>query len=616
MTKKELKLPVNVYQIKEDIKYEEVITSLKKNKFKFNKKDIITYDGSVFRLLTKEDPRAKSDWVTTINEMFSKRIKQNPGALNRSIILISTLENLYVAVYGYSKSYIEEMVEPSFGLDFASKAIKDYKIEAKNVDSIQKNTLRSSINYKKDRFELPQANEAYFGIVGTPENIFFGNKINCKEGVSFTKKFDINNNDFYKLFYEIDKTMKLKKGISIPRLEYLKDSSSLSNSFNNELLNELKKTGLSTTDLSINIPYLHVLDENITDENSNIVYRISYRVEETSEFLKESIELNIKDIKEFIVGHKQIKKLEDIKITMYDGKISSDLKIREIKLIRLLLAEFTVNSEVYLLQNGHWGKLNNEFLEIMNQQIKILKEYKSSNNDSLIEFANNSIKYDIYNVNYFSHKSDIYYAGENGYIETIIRKNCPRVKKLHKRLINGNGLKNEIADFYDKQLKEIFAVKMGTSSGDCVYSFEQSIVSIILLKNKVEFKLTEQLSKYNEEENYLSHQILSPTEINDIQNITKSNVLWVIPSKKIKDNEIKDINKKISEKISEETFTIDDIGSFIVKLKLIEWFNICLQHGIVPKLIMVNSEPVEDKIPLIPTDPTFKTEVQGKEYYS
>ncbi|MCM3512257.1 DUF6119 family protein [Carnobacterium inhibens] len=609
MEKNDLKIKANIYKIKEEYSFANIFSLLKKKKMEYQTTK--SYDSSTFRLFTKNEPRNESDWINSLNKMFSVNLTQTSGEFLRGIVLITTIKNNYVAVYGYSKSYVDDFIEPSFGLDFASRAIKNYQIDAKNVDYLQKNTLRSSINYKKDRFELPQANEAFFGIVGTPLNSFFGKKINCKEGVNFTKSFNINNGDFFELFYIIDQTMELDPEISIPRLERINNKNILAHYLNKKLLYQIQNIYYSNIDMSFNIPYLHNLDENITDLNSNIVYRISYRVESTGEYLSEDIdELETSAVQKFIQNNLKITSLEDIKVIMYDGIQKSDSKIRETRLIKLILSEFDINNKLYLLQNGYWGTLNSSFLTIMNDQLKTIEEYTDNDGKKLIEHANSATSsYSMYHADYYSdkNKDKKSYAGENGYIESILRTNTPRVIKLHKRLIHGKGLKNEIADFYDSDLKEIFAVKMGTSAGDCVYSFEQSIVSMYLLKNRKLFNLTSELNKYNELTKYSAHQILGSNIVNDIQNVNKSNVLWVVPLSK---------NKKINKKIIEENFTLNDIQSFMVKLKLIEWFNTCLQNGFSPKLIMVSSNETLSDLPLVPTDNLFKPSEWGKRYYT
>lgn len=609
MINNDMKIKANIYKIREEYTLADVFSFLKNKKMEYQKTK--SYSSSTFRLFIKNDPRNESEWINSLNKMFSVNLTQNSGNLLRGIILVTTIKNKYVAVYGYSKSYVDDFIEPSFGLDFASRAIENYQIDAKNVDYLQKNTLRSSINYKRDRFELPQANEAFFGIVGTPINSFFGKKINCKEGVSFTKSFYISDGEFFNLFYTIDQTMELNPEISIPRLEKISSKKPLVSYLNKKLLNQIQNIYHSNVDMSFNIPYLHNLDENITDLDSNIVYRISYRVESTGKYLYEDIdELETSNVQNFIQKHLEITSLEEIKVIMYDGVQKGEARIRETKLIKLILSEFDSNKKLYLLQNGSWGKLNTSFLDIMNSQLEIIEEYTDKDGKKLIEHANfDTSDYSTYNADYYSDKTEgrKSYAGENGYIETIIRTNTPRVIKLHKRLIHGNGLKNEIADFYDSTLKEIFAVKMGTSSGDCVYSFEQSIVSMYLLKNKKLFNLTSELNKYNETSKYPAHQILHSDIIEDIQKVSKSNVLWVVPLSK---------NKKLNKKIVEERFTLNDIESFMVKLKLIEWFNTCLQNGFTPKLIMVPCNETLSTLPIVPRNNLFKQSEWGKTYYT
>ncbi|MGH1648378.1 DUF6119 family protein [Enterococcus gilvus] len=612
MSTNDTTITANVYKIRDELTSSEIVhyltASSKKEKMELVKE--IKHDGSTFKLLKRSEDRGNSGWLSSINKLFSTDIEQQSGQLLKVLILVTTIKkNNYVAIYGYSKSYVEDLIDGNFGLDFAAKAIKDYQIDAKNVDYLQKNTLRSSINYKRDRFELPQANEAFFGIVGTPTHFFYGNKINCKEGVAFSKKFSIDNEDFFKLFTEIDNTLELPNEIPIPRLKKISTKRDLSNYLSKKLLNHIQNKNHSNIDVSFNVPYLHNLDEKITDLDSNFVYRISCRVESTGKYIKKDVDvLETSVIENFLKVNKKIYCLEDVNIIMYDGIHDSSHEVRRSKLIKLILCELEICNKLYLLQNGFWGTLNSSFLDVMTSQLSIIENHSASHGTDLIEFANkNNSIYSLYNSNFFSDKNRKNYAGENGYIETVVRTNTPRVVKLHKRLITGNGVKNEIADFYDSNLKEIFAVKMGTLAGDCVYSFEQSIVSIYLLKNKKLFDLTSKLIQYNDPTNYNQHQILPTSIINDIQNVNNINVLWVIPKSK---------NAKVNKKIANNCFTINDIGSFMVKIKLIEWYNTCLQYGLSPKIIMVDADGVLNSLPPVPNHSYFKSSQHGQLYYS
>lgn len=598
------KISANVYKINDNYSKSEIIATLIASPHEMTLLKEIEHDGSYFNLFIKEDERSTSGWLLSLNKLFLLDIEEQTSYLLKAVVLVTTKTRNYVALYGYSKRFVDDLIDPNFGLDFAAKAIKNYQIDAKNVDYLQKNTLRSSINFKRDRFELPQVNEAFFGIVGKPTYPFYGEKINCKEGVAFSKNFSIENGDFFKLFTELDATMKLKDEISIPRLNKIDPKRQLSYYLNKKILASVRDTHYSKIDVSFNVPYLHNLDENITDFNSTIVFRLSCKIEDGTYKRKDIESLDTIEIANYLREYPEIKNLEDINVIMFDGIHHTDHEISKRKLVKLILSEFEIGGKLYLLQNGFWGFLNQSFLDVMKEQLDIIQ----SNETNLIKFANDpTSSYQIYNTEYHSDSTKRKYAGENGYIETVVRQNTPRVLKLHTRLITGNGVKNEIADFYDTQLNEVFAVKMGTSSGDCIYSFEQSIVSIYLLKNKQLFQIEDNLKKYNSLTRYEFHQVFPDSIINTIKNVDKTNILWVIPASK---------NKKINNKILNSTFSIMDIDSFMVKLKFIEWYNVCLENGMTPKLIMVDQGATLSSLPKIPNHPYFKPHQVGKIYYT
>lgn len=608
-----IKLTANIYKTHQDFSKEEIVTVLERKGME--QKQEFSENSTKYTLFLDSEKSSKSDWLEAINIFFDSTISQEVGELIKALILVETMKNTYIASYGYSKRYFEEVIDVEFGLDFASRAIKDYQIDAKNVDYIQRNTLRSNINYKRDRFELPQVNEAFFGIIGKPEHVFYGNKINCKESVSFSRKFGIKT-EFKKLFLEIDETLEQTELISIPRLKIMSRKDKVVNELNSILLKMIRTSSIVEqnffdnpileNDFSFNVPYIHNIDGRITEFDSSFKYRIRKK-DESGKYIYKTVDyFDTETIQEYIQDNEDVTDLSDVQVIISDDKQYSK------KMNQLILAELEYEGDIYLLQNGYWGKLNKNFLDVLNDQIKIIDSHKERfNNDFIIFSQDPSNQYNIYNSDY---SSDVQrkYSGENGYIETIVRNNTPRVIKLHTRLVTGKGVKNELADFYDSELKELFAVKMGTTAGDCVYSFEQSIASIYLLNNKDLFEVKEKLSEYNEykekdgKDINRYHQILPEEIIDDILSTKITNVLWVVPESK---------NKTVNNQIHDKTFTINSIKSFMVKLKLIEWYNVCIQNGYTPQLVMVGSNAILEKLPRIPTSSYFKVQQHENIYY-
>lgn len=608
-----IKLTANIYKTHQDFSKEEIVTVLERKGME--QKQEFSENSTKYTLFLDSEKSSKSDWLEAINIFFDSTISQEVGELIKALILVETMKNTYIASYGYSKRYFEEVIDVEFGLDFASRAIKDYQIDAKNVDYIQRNTLRSNINYKRDRFELPQVNEAFFGIIGKPEHVFYGNKINCKESVSFSRKFGIKT-EFKKLFLEIDETLEQTELISIPRLKIMSRKDKVVNELNSILLKMIRTSSIAEqnffdnpileNDFSFNVPYIHNIDGRITEFDSSFKYRIRKK-DESGKYIYKTVDyFDTETIQEYIQDNEDVTDLSDVQVIISDDKQYSK------KMNQLILAELEYEGDIYLLQNGYWGKLNKNFLDVLNDQIKIIDSHKERfNNDFIIFSQDSSNQYNIYNSDY---SSDVQrkYSGENGYIETIVRNNTPRVIKLHTRLVTGKGVKNELADFYDSELKELFAVKMGTTAGDCVYSFEQSIASIYLLNNKDLFEVKEKLSEYNEykekdgKDINRYHQILPEEIIDDILSTKITNVLWVVPESK---------NKTVNNQIHDKTFTINSIKSFMVKLKLIEWYNVCIQNGYTPQLVMVGSNAILEKLPRIPTSSYFKVQQHENIYY-
>ena len=137
--------------------------------------------------------------------------------------------------------------------------------------------------------------------------------------------------------------------------------------------------------------------------------------------------------------------------------------------------------------------------------------------------------------------------------------------QLHKKFILKDSTKIEIADIYNKASKELYAIKIGTNTGNSIYSFDQSNLATHALKNASDFTLKSQLKK---------HKNISTGVIDNIVNCQNINVLWVA------DGSVKYIHEGVSKK----EFDLNKFKSFLLKLKIVDWFDFAESNGFQPKI--------------------------------
>nr|WP_264674040.1 DUF6119 family protein [Staphylococcus epidermidis] len=197
---------------------------------------------------------------------------------------------------------------------------------------------------------------------------------------------------------------------------------------------------------------------------------------------------------------------------------------------------------IYIHTKNNWYYLNKSFIELLEEQLKEINIETPQFNISKNKMNN-----------------------ENDFIDNIIENN-PEIIKLHKKFIKGNmSTKVELADLYNKNNKELFAVKMGLETSDTIYSLQQSILGLSMLNDKENYNFSEITDQLN------------PND--DLNDCNKYSILWPLPSKKTA--------KKYLKLYEENNLTLDKIGSILIKLKISEWYSICSSYNYEPKVYFI-----------------------------
>lgn len=487
-----------------------------------------------------------------------------------AVIILKTPNNLYAHSLSQGFRVIEKFIDEEFGLKFAEKTIKNEHITLKNVSYIQKNKMKGITNYKKDQGEFPKASESYAYISGKPDFSFYGNSIDCGTGVSFPKNFDINSKEGFdqlsELLKNVDKALTLKENKSIlPRKKRIAKSSQLSGSLDEEVIERIVND-VNEIGIALDVSKIHLVNNsiNIYSENNHLEIYVSNHLKET----KEELEPYDSSILEYIRKYNEkITSLTDLKIrvTNHEHHVIENRLLKE-----WIYCELEYNNMLYTLDSGFWGYFNDKFSELLKKQLEEINRVIEYNEE--------------FNIYYSSGEGRL--KGEGGYIEKLSENK--NYIKLHQRNINYNGVPIEIADVYKKDTKELIAIKRGMDTSNSMYSFEQSILSLQLLRNITEFNVEEELLKYNDrkastDEDKGKFPHIQKKNIEKILNSRISSVLWLQSTKKY---------VKMTE---EKKFDFNQIGSILLKLKIVDWYSSILENNFTPKIYMGKDLQVNKK---------------------
>lgn len=518
-------------------------------------------------LFFESHEKKQVDWLSELLNFFNvseEEYKEHnilDGTLQQynAVIILKTPNNLYAHSLSQGFRVLEKFIDEEFGLKFAEKTVKNEHITLKNVSYIQKNKMKGITNYKKDQGEFPKASESYAYVSGKPDFDFYGNSIDCGTGVSFPKNFDINSTEgFYQLselLRNVDEALTLKDNKSIlPRKKRLAKKSQLSESLDKEVVERIVK---NTNDIgmALDVSKIHLVNNsiNIYSENNHLEVYVSNRLSET----KEELEPCDSFIQEYIRKHNEIiTSLSDIKIrvTNHEYHVIESRSLKE-----WIYCELEYNDRLYTLDSGFWGYFNDKFSELLRNQL---------------EEINRVIEYnDEFDIPYSSGEGRL--KGEGGYIEKLSENK--NYVKLHQRNINYNGVKIELADVYKKDTKELIAIKRGMDTSNSMYSFEQSILSLQLLRNTVEFDVENELLKYNDRKVYTDKEKFPNIQKSTVGNILDSrisSVLWLQNT------------SKYVQMTEDKKFDFNQIGSILLKLKIVDWYSTILENNFTPKIYM------------------------------
>ncbi|MBC6316385.1 TIGR04141 family sporadically distributed protein [Listeria grandensis] len=511
-------------------------------------------------------------WVKEVLDFFDTEELEDytiPDQYN-AIIVVQTMKNIYLLPQGRAYWTVEKLADMNFGLNFAEKTILDKDISLKGVSYIQRNKMKGVTNYKQNQTEFPQASESYFSVSGKPRSeSIFGSNLTCGTGITFAREYSLNKGDeqedeFIDLFGQIDIALSLKGNISsIPRLIKINKKDPLNTTLDTQLLGMIKKID-DNISISFSISKIQLLGNRIIMLESD--KKLTAYVTGSKKETEEEISIDGDQLKEYIIKYSDlINDISKLKFSVFDEE---DCITKDVPFKKIVFCELQMGDKVYLLDNGMWGHFNNRFYSLVEEKMKEINDIIDYNDE--------------YSCQYESDESGEY-AGEGGYIEALA--GISHMVKLHKRNINTHGTYIEVADIFNRNSKELLAIKRGTGTSMALYSFEQSLLSMQVLSNSNEFKVRDELLKYNDRKKYddvKKYPNLTKKQLGEIMECKTSCVLWLIDQKVT----------YVYEGVRNKNLDLLKFNSILLKLKIIDWYSFTKDNGYTPKIYFALDLPL------------------------
>lgn len=514
--------------------------------FKRKSKEPLDWQLLLEQLINPEERSLDKFMPDTSFTFDSVILMREPGSQNN---------NVYLITFGQAYHDINDIIDFDFGIDFAEKAISNENVTTKNVNFFQQNRLKEITNYRRNSVDFARPTESYTSISGYPEDKErYGNSIHCSLGVSFLVPNGVNNfkTKLCKLIHNVDELITRGAVVNpFPRLKIVRDD--LNVSILDELLLDVlvnpEENNISTVDLSRLIEFQNYIF--LLDEMNEVKLFTNANKRETETTLSDD-ETYIEFIMKFLLDY-EITDINTVRIEITDGEgYPQVLNLKDI-----LHAEVNDNGKHYLLQNGKWGTFNQEFFDILNNYLDEINLKQNTLNSKEVEFNKT----------------------EEEFIFQFQIKNSSNYKVLHKHfiqpknknfIVKGNGV--ELADLYSLETNELITVKKGVNTSLSLYSLEQSMLAMNSLNHMSSYDFSSVLT------------VLEKSEFEELRFSTSNSVIWMLPLRKSDNTAV--ANSTHTNSVIANTFDLKDLGSVLLKNKLVEWAQFSIENRLKPTIYM------------------------------
>lgn len=539
-------MKINLYKIEkitlnnEDNTYNNLVVKLKAKNYFIESS--ITVERITYELFINSKDRESINWLDELNKVFdSTELKIDYGKIYNAVLIVKSVQNnIYALSFGHSFHVLQQLCDLNFALDFAESQLITENIDTKSSDFLQGTKIKELTNVKRDTIATREGGENYKFVSGIPVDSIFGKRIECGFSIQSSKEINLEEladlNKIAKLIVEVERSIsKNIKPNTFPRIRYLSRSNSENSRLDNKLLNTLKD---NTTEFEVYTSTFDVIGSSIfmySTEYSYEMYCKNYKNNtlEVNEYLNKEILLECISRYSDYINH-----LDDVLVVLHkEDETSIPQSIK-----RFLFAVIDEEEEKLIFTDSRWGKVNRTFLDELDT--------------NLINIQNNNLI--IGNPDFTQE-----YSNEDDYINKLISSGA--FLQLHKKLIFINGTKFELADLFNLSSNELYAIKLGKSNQDFIYSFDQNNSATKCLTNHKDYNLIEQLDKHG-------------FSSNEIENIIDSKTYSVVLGFE---------QSTYKTRIRNGTFKLVDLQSLLLKLKIASWSNFMASTGLNYKLYVI-----------------------------
>ena len=476
----------------------------------------------------KEDSQISDD--DSISEVFN-----NLGDKYNCILMISKGEegsqvDLFAIPFGHAYNIVEEICEPRFGLDVASRIFSNNSLTITNVNKYFQSALRQLTNYKHNTNVQSKSSESYDALNGKPIKELvpvLGNTVNCGKSVSVSK---YNLHEFLtKMLVFFEEYEKINCVIDFPKVERLSKSSLKSNELSEKLLEQI----VNNENVLVNIIGYKIVGEALILVESEIESVFMKSNKKASRNMMESETQNLDTILNYIKANEERLGLAD-----YQVEVNTGGNNHIFNLIDIMQSEIEYDGKVYVLSDGYWCAFNDSYVNklddyISNITIKLNTNLSKYNGQIELNTSEEKITEKDY-IEFFRE--------DNQYLIT----HTELIKPLKDEEPFGSGI--ELCDIVVLgEGKELVSIKKGLSTSTSAYSIDQSLLSLEVIANQNSFETN------------------SLTEHLNAQTIA---IQWILPRNLIGEP---DDNVTHTMNVLNGTFELKQLRSILLKNKLMEW---------------------------------------------
>lgn len=327
----------------------------------------ISSDKYKLNLYYKYDNDLKLSWKNILIEFGETNPPARTGI--SGIIVCESCDNNYAITYGSSSFLVQKYSDREFGFNFAKRIeLKEMKRKSSMTPHSRRNS--SITSFKNMKTIVFDSGENITSLSFTPENEFYGKRIDI--GKSIKLKVNISLSNIYQLFNQIESDISNNIINKIPLLTKITNADEIER-YNKMMYDSLSKEfdaygNSNLSQFSMNEFYIVGSSIYFEEDHTQVVKVGKY---------EEEIELhNLKDLFELskTIG-------VDIQTIIEKGKIvykdSSNTKIYAESIRKYI--NYEIEEENVSLYNDEWFYYNNDYYDLVMNEIKTIRiEYNSS----------------------------------------------------------------------------------------------------------------------------------------------------------------------------------------------------------------------------------------------